>query len=173
MNVVLKYWTLFQCYFVEVLKQCGNCRNVISLLILFCPCQKSDDTPRNFREAPRDDKIKLFHELWWEHFWSWRYHSHSRDWNRFVEEQPQEYKKEISSRWSEIKWDQGFPPFPLVWSSEIRETWNIGGKTTVVSIPPFFRIKRCEIGFHHKIRCHKTIFFVITENWPNLTRNKF
>ena len=49
---------------------CGNCRNVISLLILFCPCQKSDDAPRNFREAPRDDKIKLFHELWWEHFWS-------------------------------------------------------------------------------------------------------
>ena len=96
---------------VEVLKQCGNCRNVISLLILFCPCQKSDDAPRNFREAPRDDKIKLFHELWWEHFWSWRYHSHSRDWNRFVEEQPQEYKKEISSRWSEIKWDQGFSPF--------------------------------------------------------------
>ena len=39
--------------------------------------------PKQRLEFPRDDKIKLFHELWWEHFWSWRYTP--ADWNRFVD----------------------------------------------------------------------------------------
>ena len=123
--------------------------------------------PKQRLEFPRDDKIKLFHELWWEHFWSWRYTP--ADWNRFVDppstaettELQQKKFHLVDLRSSGIK---VFPFFSPLFDQTKYEKRGVGKNTPTAQLFPSF-FKRCEIGFHHKIRCHKTIF-VITKIDP-------